>query len=73
MEELKAAVKLALRIKTDKFDTEIIFLIGAALADADQTGGAYILQDEFRNAGTVGVCPPEGVIRRAEGAAFHAF
>lgn len=33
MEELKAAVKLALRITTDKFDTEIAYLIGAALAD----------------------------------------
>lgn len=37
MEELKAAVKLALRITTDKFDTEIIFLIGAALADLQCT------------------------------------
>ena len=47
MEELKNAAKLALRITTDKFDTEIIWLVGAALSDLQVTDIVNVDTDDY--------------------------
>ena len=44
---LKDAVKMSLRITTDKFDTEIAWLIGAALADLQITDITNVSVDDM--------------------------
>jgi len=46
-EMLKDAVKMSLRITTDKFDKEIAWLIGAALADLQMTDITNVSVDDM--------------------------
>lgn len=46
-EMLKDAVKMSLRITTEKFDTEIAWLIGAALADLQMTDITNVSVDDM--------------------------
>ena len=46
-EMLKDAVKMSLRITTNKFDTEIAWLIGAALADLQMTDITNVSVDDM--------------------------